>query len=928
MRFLILTCLLFFSSGVLSAQTFGNPPIQNFRPYDFAGANQNWDLCESQAGELFIANNQGLLIFNGDQWSLYQQPNAGLMRAVHASDELIYTGGYRDFGFWKRDDTGSFIYTSLLYLLKTPLGFDDQIWDIVEVDGLIVFQSLSKLYLYNSNSEVLVEQSFGNHVITSVHQVDGSVFVNVENVGLHRFVNGKFVLVSGHSVFKEHRVVGLFKSELGLFVITRDIGIYQLNSQDGSIQLFKEPVSESWVFSAIFYQDNFYLGTVSEGLIILDEFGSPRKSFSVENGLLNNTILSMLISDDGDLWLGYDYGLGLINYDSKFYVEQSSMKGFGTVYAFDGSGDEFLVGTNEGLFYFNEVEGKFELVPNSSGQVWSIQNINDKIIIGHDKGTFVYQSKKIISLADVPGTWKVVDFNDEYLLQGNYYGLHVLRKSNNSFEYLGMVKGIDFSVRKFVVFNNQLWIDHPDHDNLLGYALNLNEATASLLYSIPKPSLEPHSNITLYNEKLVYHDSKGFYKLDLTAQNLVSDLALNTSFEPDQYVSGTMVVDEYGRLWSFDKRGLIRQSYTIFENETDHLIYPLSSLDRENLPGFETVYIDGESKFYVNGVDRFFVHKDKTYSINGQELFLNRLEIYNRDGDTDIRLSLNDYHSINYFFNNIRFYFSSPYFEKFGNQYLRYKLEPFNQDWMVADGSIVDFSNLSYGNYNLQVELYHDYRLVDKFEYAFEVSSPTYLSTPAIVSYIMLFIGVLFVISILNKFYYKNRQEKLMKDRLRVYELESLASSEKMAVLQNEKLKSEIALKNKEISSTALSVAKKNEALNKVRSQVDELEASSVKSKVLGIIDKNLSKDEDWEVMKTTMNSLDSNFLKHIRTKHPELTHNDIRFCGYIRMNLSSKEIAPLLNISLKSIEIKRYRLRKKLKLSPQTNLNDYILSL
>jgi DNA-binding CsgD family transcriptional regulator len=68
--------------------------------------------------------------------------------------------------------------------------------------------------------------------------------------------------------------------------------------------------------------------------------------------------------------------------------------------------------------------------------------------------------------------------------------------------------------------------------------------------------------------------------------------------------------------------------------------------------------------------------------------------------------------------------------------------------------------------------------------------------------------------------------------------------------------------------------------------------------------------------------------LKKVKLAHPSLTPNDLRLCAYLRLNLSSKEIAPLLNISVRSIEIKRYRLRKKMELPHETGLVEYILSI
>ena len=120
----------------------------------------------------------------------------------------------------------------------------------------------------------------------------------------------------------------------------------------------------------------------------------------------------------------------------------------------------------------------------------------------------------------------------------------------------------------------------------------------------------------------------------------------------------------------------------------------------------------------------------------------------------------------------------------------------------------------------------------------------------------------------------------------------------------------------------------KNETLNAIKDELGQLtDESSIRS-VMKIIDTNLNNKEDWKFFEEAFNHADKDFFKKVKEKHPELTSNDLRLCVYLRMNLSSKEIAPLLNISHRSVEIKRYRLRKKISLNRNVNLNDYFIRL
>jgi DNA-binding CsgD family transcriptional regulator len=124
-----------------------------------------------------------------------------------------------------------------------------------------------------------------------------------------------------------------------------------------------------------------------------------------------------------------------------------------------------------------------------------------------------------------------------------------------------------------------------------------------------------------------------------------------------------------------------------------------------------------------------------------------------------------------------------------------------------------------------------------------------------------------------------------------------------------------------------MSMIKKNSLLGSIKAELQSLSNLSGLSSVIRIIDHNINNDDDWNFFEEAFNNADQDFLKKIKEIHPNLTPNDLRLCAYLRLNLSSKEIASLLNISSKSVEIKRYRLRKRMNLEHGTNLISYILS-
>jgi len=144
---------------------------------------------------------------------------------------------------------------------------------------------------------------------------------------------------------------------------------------------------------------------------------------------------------------------------------------------------------------------------------------------------------------------------------------------------------------------------------------------------------------------------------------------------------------------------------------------------------------------------------------------------------------------------------------------------------------------------------------------------------------------------------------------------------------KNERLEQDINNKNRELAISTMSLIKKNEFLNNIKNELKTTKDGNL-SFVVKLIDKNLNNTDDWKLFEEAFNNADKDFLKKMHQLHPNLTPNDLKLCVYLRLNLSSKEIAPLLNISVRSVEIKRYRLRKKMNLAHEKSLVEYILEI
>ena len=243
--------------------------------------------------------------------------------------------------------------------------------------------------------------------------------------------------------------------------------------------------------------------------------------------------------------------------------------------------------------------------------------------------------------------------------------------------------------------------------------------------------------------------------------------------------------------------------------------------------------------------------------------------------------------------------------------------------------SSVLFKNLPHGEYIFKVRSKVGNNL-SKSEaiYQFEIKKPWFLSTTMLVLYVLILVSIGYVVHIIYKRYYKKQKEKLLLKNRKELEMRQLESEQQMMQLKNEKLQQDVDNKNRELAISTMSLIKKNEFLNQIKEELKESKHKDSVKPVIKIIDKNINTTDDWKFFQEAFNNADKDFLKKIKTKHSKLTPDDLKLCAYLRLNLSSKEIAPLLNISPRSVEVKRYRLRKKMELPHETSLTHYILDL
>ena len=156
---------------------------------------------------------------------------------------------------------------------------------------------------------------------------------------------------------------------------------------------------------------------------------------------------------------------------------------------------------------------------------------------------------------------------------------------------------------------------------------------------------------------------------------------------------------------------------------------------------------------------------------------------------------------------------------------------------------------------------------------------------------------------------------------------EILFAEEQITKLQKRQLED----KNRELSTLTLQIINKNEALNDIRQtaanalQDEDCDGKDCIRQLIRQVDVNMDLDDQWEAFKRHFESVHTGFFARLLERFPKITQNELKLCAYLRMNLSSKEIAQMLNITIESATTKRYRLRKRLQLKNDDNLVSFL---
>lgn len=945
----------------------GVPYIHNYPKNEYKAGTQNWSIAQDKKGYLYFGNNDGLLVFDGVSWQLHRIPNSSIVRSLYiAKDEQIYVGAYNDLGKMVTDLSGKMNFKSLKKYIPDNFHNFDDIWNITSFQNQIVFQSYNCAFLFKNDSTVSILKApvrFQNSFL-----VNGRLYFNDIEKGLIEYASNTLNALDNCEKIRGEEIWSIlpFNNGNDLMICTLNKGIYIYNGTE--LKEWDVPVNslfkKNQIFSASIIPDNYYaIGTIQDGVIIIDEFGNIIQHINRQKGLQNNTILKNFTDRSGNLWLGLDNGIDYVNINSPItFIEQSDGIGAGyTAIIYQG---KIYLGTNQGLFVKdwdnNNQSNIFRLIPGTKGQVWYLGVHDDILLCGHNNGTYIISGEKAKQISKIPGAWK---FHTPkrfpgYLIGGTYSGLTLYKKEKGSWVYSGKIDGFNESFRVFEEDENgDIWMSHGFkgiYKVTLGKTL---DRIQTFRFYTSKDGLPTDYNLNVFKikGKVVVASDVGIFEYNPQKDQFEYSTYFNQLLSPLKDIS-FLKEDKSGNIWYMAwNQG--KNSTGVFRIQED-LSYkqasaPFALLTGKFISGFESIYFYSDDNIFF-GTEEGFAHYSPIIKFNYNpefSTFINRATALNLDSIFFYGNSFNGKNKANptkYSFpfrdNTFRFSFTSPSYENQDNIEYSFKLSESGHKWSTwSNTTFTEYANLPSGEYIFTVKARNQMGIESQPDsLTFEIMSPWYKTNLAYFIYFLVFVFTAFmgIWMVLKRIEVTKRKERLKhlrsyRQKEQEYIRQALHNEKKIISLKNEKLRIEMIHRDKELANQTMDLIRKNKFLAKITEDLEKLKKLSndaaLKAKVSSLItkiDRDIDHKKQWEVFETAFDEVHEDFLIRLKTQFPNLTPKELRLCAYLRMNISTKEIAPLMNISVRGVEICRYRVRKKLNIDRDQNLTSMIIDL
>ncbi len=939
------------------------PTLRNFSPIEYNGGTQNWQISEMRDNLMAFANNHGLIVFDGENWQIHPVANYTSVRslAFDAKKLCVYAGASDEFGYFDINTaTFNVEYHSLSKLLPANMRIFGEIWKIhLLPSGEVLFQGREHLFSLRQGNKLITLKTAG--AIDNSSLVGDRVYVST-NTGIYIYHGGKLSPLPGTGNLTGKRVSGVVQYNGKVMFVTMSDGLFIYDGHTATpFELDISPLlKDNNVFCAAAGKRYIGFGTIKNGLIVKDLQTGSNYYVNTNTGLQNNTVLSMSFDSLDNIWLGLDMGLSYVMLESSYGNLLGANNTIGTGYTSAISGNQLYMGTNQGLFSIpfplqnSILPPKAQTVEGVVGQIWSLQNIDGTLLCGANDGAYIVGAGTVRRIDGLVGTWGFRKLNDHpgYLLTCDYDGLAVLKQEGGSITLHSRLSNFHEASGNFEQDSDgSIWLSHW-HKGVWHFRLSDDMTRVENLeyYHNGAGLVADDNNLVCKIDGRVYVSSvDGFHQYDERNRKLKHCDWMNNLFNTyGEALHVTQAPDGMIIAYKADYLAVAERQHN-GKYQSRQVGY--GNMVQQMQMGLGNIGFLENRQIVLNSNNGFFVMRpQKKDAAKTNHVMVRRIYSTNT-GDTLVYMRCPELvkeevvlpHSLN----SIRIEYVMPeYRGEKGVLYSCY-LEGYEKEMStMSHSSSKEYTKLEKGKYIFHVKARN---LVDGTEsesqIVIRILPAWYETWWAYLLYIILIVtGMWALLRYMNLRAekelrkVKKEKERQMKEQQMEFHLAEEKKEKELAKLRSKQLEVELKHKSSELSDSAMNLVRKNDMLQAIDQNMEQLSESVRREetkarlvKKIGDIRKeikmHMNDDDNWNKFEENFNLVYDNFSQKIMEAFPQLKKSDLKLCVYLRMGLSSKEMASLLNTSVRSIETARYRLRKKLDIDTGSNLTDFIQS-
>jgi signal transduction histidine kinase/DNA-binding response OmpR family regulator len=744
--------------------------FKNYSYREYRSVPQTTMIDQNSQGIIYVANQWGILEFDGASWQVIQIPPMLVFSLAIDDEDMIYVGGRGHIGFLAPDSKGVLQYMSLVDQLNDNYRNFPLVWPTYCVRDKIYFSNRNFLFQWDKKENKMNVWK-PRYAFDNIFSLGDKFFIYDDKFGLMQIINGSLNPVPEGKTFagKEVEMMVPYDSDGKRILIgTQFDGFYLYDGTQfvrfhtkADDYLRRNQLSYGIRLGAC--PGEFALTTMLGGIVIIDSHGNLKYIFNKNTGLQDNHVTYIFEDSQGVLWLALSKGISRLEYSSPFEIYDERLNLPGEVLSIMKHHGDLYVGTTSGLYFLSSLPSRgFQLVSDISNMCFSLLSIKKSILVGTNRGIFLVQhgqhdtKQKVLETSC--GVLYRSPLHNHRIWVGTMQGLVALRMNikNNLFQFMEekKIENTNADIRAIVEDpKGNLWLS------------TLQKGVIKVDF----PTDIHHPVVTWYNTShglpsggvsvffaaghVMFTTNKGIFRFDQANNKFIPDRTLGDRFASGDRNAYPIVADQDKNIW-FNSFGYNVQAIA----QPDGSFFINSIPFRRIPPAFGPVIYpdpDDDSVWFgsADGLIRYNPRIKKNYQhefqaiIRKVEMINKKTSFFEGHQSNPTNKSKPSFLTLKYKHRNLHITVAAPFFEDESRTTYQCFLEGHDKDWSSwTSETHGDYPDLSPGFYTFRVRARNIYEhLSSEDVFQFKILPPWYRTWWAFLCYAIGFFLVIYL---------------------------------------------------------------------------------------------------------------------------------------------------------------------------------------